>query len=120
LLQKLQIVEINEKDIQDATILLGEHRIGKSDKEEVNGSYIAGLLGNQWGLYYTTSLNFAKLRGFLGKYPLAVEDKRVVESRINELQRLIEEQPKTLQWRLRARVGSSTKWYNVVEEVQRG
>ena len=120
LLQKLQIVQINEKDIQDAIILLAEHDIGKTDNEEVNGSYIAGILANQWGFYYTVSENLTKLREFTTKYPLADQDKQSVNDRVSKLQEVIEKQPKTLQWKLRARVGTSTKWYNVVEEVQRG
>src|SRR5208337_3186121 len=49
LLQKLQVVQTNEKDIQDAIILLSEHDIGKGDEEQVNGGYIAEILGNEWG-----------------------------------------------------------------------
>jgi hypothetical protein len=119
LLQKLQIVEINEKDIQDAIILLAEHDIGKTDEEQVNGPYIAATLGNQWGFYYTVSENLRKLKEFAEKYPIADQDKQAVNERIGKLRALIEQQPKTLQWKLRARVGTSTKWYNVVEEVQR-
>ena len=120
LLQKLQIVQINEKDIQDAIILLTEHGIGKTDREQVNGAYIAKILGNEWGFYYTISENFKKLREFARQYPLTDQERQTVSGRIDELQDLIEKQPKTLQWRLRARVGTSTKWYNVVEEVHRG
>jgi hypothetical protein len=120
LLQKLQIVQINEKDIQDTIILLTEHDIGNTDNEEVNGSYIASILGNQWGFYYTVSENFTKIREFTNKYSLPDQEKRTVDERIRKLQQLIENQPKTLPWKLRARVGTSTKWYNVVEEVQRG
>jgi hypothetical protein len=119
LLQKLQIVEVNEKDIQDAIILLSEHDIGKTDEEEVNAPYIASLLANQWGFYYTVSQNLNKIMEFASKYPLSEEDKRAVGERVGKLREIIERQPKTLQWKLRARVGTSTKWYNVVEEVQR-
>ena len=119
LLQKLQIVQINEKDIQDAIILLAEHDIGETDKEEVNGPYVAATLGNQWGFYHTVSDNLAKLKEFTNKYPLPDQDKQIVTERISKLHELIEKQPKTLQWKLRARVGTSTKWYNDVEEVQR-
>ena len=120
LLQKLQIVQINEKDIQDTIILLVEHAVGKTDNDEVNGPYVAATLANQWGFYYTASENLRKLTEFISKYPLTDPDKRNVSERITKLRELIENQPKTLQWKLRARVGTSTKWYNVVEEVQRG
>lgn len=119
LLQKLQIVQTNEKDIQDAIILLSEHDVGKGDKEQVNGEYIAETLGNEWGFYYTVSENLAKLKEFLDKYDLNKQDNQAVSERIDRLQDMAEKQPKTLRWKLRARVGTSTKWYNVVEEVQR-
>jgi hypothetical protein len=119
LLQKLQIVQTNEKDIQDAIILLSEHDIGKGDAEQVNGGYIAEILGNEWGFHYTVSENLAKLKEFLGKYGLSKQDNEAVLERIDRLRDMAEKQPKTLRWKLRAKVGTSTKWYNVVEEVQR-
>lgn len=120
LLQKLQIVQTNEKDIQDAIILLIEHDLGKGDKEEINADYIAKVLANEWGFNYTVTVNCGKIRDFLEKYePLTKQDKAIVMERIDKLQDSVEKQPKTLQWKLRAKVGPSVKWYNVVEEVQR-
>lgn len=120
LLQKLQIVETNEKDIQDAIILLREHEVGKGDKEEINGNYVAKVLANEWGFHYTVAASFGKVKEFLEKYEgLNEQDRSVVTERIAVLQEKIEKEPKTLQWKLRARVGPSVKWYNVVEEVQR-
>ena len=119
LLQKLQIVQTNEKDIQDTIILLCEHEIGKTDKDEINGDYVAKILSNEWGFYYTVSLNLPKIKEFLDKYPLTPEDKKAVTERIDRLQSIIENAPKTFQWKMRAKIGPSKKWYNVVEEVQR-
>jgi hypothetical protein len=120
LLQKLQIVQTNEKDIQDAIILLREFDIGKTDKDEINGDHIAKLLSNDWGFYYTATLNFPKIKEFLNKYPtLTAEDKKIVGERIDKLHTIVENAPKTLQWKLRAKVGPAKKWYNAVEEVQR-
>lgn len=120
LLQKLQIVQTNEKDIQDTMILLREHDIGGADKEEINADQVAKVLANEWGFYYTVTSNFIKVKGFLDKYgALTKQDKTVVTDRIDKLSNRIEKEPKTLQWKLRARVGPSVKWYNVVEEVER-
>jgi hypothetical protein len=120
LLQKLQIVQTNEKDIQDTIILLLEHEIGSTDKEEVNADYIAKTLSNEWGFYYTVSLNLPKVKEFVDKYPaLSSKDKKTIAERIDKLTTAIENAPKTLQWKLRAKVGPAKKWYNVVEEVQR-
>lgn len=43
LLQKLQIVQTNEKDIQDAIILLREHEIGAGDKDQINADSLKSL-----------------------------------------------------------------------------
>lgn len=120
LLQKLQIVQTNEKDIQDTIILLAEHDVGKGDKEVINADYVAKTLANEWGFNYTVTVNFGKVKEFLGKYDaLSKSQETVVGERIAKLEDRIEKEPKTFQWRLRAKVGSSVKWYNVVEEVQR-
>jgi hypothetical protein len=119
LLQKLQVVQTNEKDIQDTIILLTEHDVGKGDKEEINGDYIAKILGNEWGFCHTVNQNLGKVKEFLDKYDLSKQDKANITDRIDRLQALIEKQPKTMQWKLRSKVGTSKKWYNTVEEVQR-
>jgi len=120
LLQKLQIAQTNEKDIQDTLILLREHEIGSTDKDEVNADYVAQVLSNEWGFNYTVSLNFKKIKEFLNKYPaLTDEDKSVISGRIDKLQGTIDNAPKSLQWKLRAKIGPAKKWYNVVEEVNR-
>jgi len=119
LLQKLQVVQTNEKDIQDTIILLSEHGVGSSDKEEINGNHVASVLGNEWGFYYTVTQNLNKVKEFLDKYELSKDDKANIAGRISEIQTLIEKQPKTLQWKLRSKVGTTKRWYNTVEEVQR-
>jgi hypothetical protein len=120
LLQKLQIVQTNEKDIQDAIILLREHEIGPGDKDQINADYISKVLSNEWGFYHTVELNLQKIRDFMKMYPaLTEDDKKTINERIDKLHRSIEGTPKTLQWKLRARVGTRKRWYNVVEEVDR-
>jgi len=100
--------------------LLLEYDIGKTDKEEINGDYVAKLLSTEWGFYHTVTLNLPKIKQFMDKYPtLTAEDKKVVSERIDKLQAIIEGTPKTLQWKLRAKIGPAKKWYNAVEEVQR-
>jgi hypothetical protein len=119
-LQKLQVVQLNEKDIQDTIILLMEHDIGNSDKEEINGNYVASTLASEWGFYYTVTLNLRRVKEFLRDYNvLSVADRSVVSARIDKISKVIETYPKTMAWKMRARVGPSVKWYNMVEEVQR-
>jgi len=120
LLQKVQIVQTNEKDIQDTIILLVEHDVGRTDKDEINEDHIAKVLANDWGFYYTVKTKFGQVKEFLNKYEnLTKEERETVAERIDKLQERIEKEPKSFQWKMRAKVGPSVKWYNVVEEVQR-
>jgi hypothetical protein len=120
LLQKLQIVQTNEKDVQDTIILLMEHDIGSSDKEEINGDHIAKVLGGDWGFYYTVNTKIGEVKELLNKYDaLTKEDRALVVERLDKLQKRIEREPKSLKWNMRAKAGTSVKWYRVVEEVQR-
>ena len=120
LLQKLQIVQTNEKDVQDTIILLLEHDIGKSDKDEINEDHIAKVLANDWGFYYTVNTKIGEIKERLDKYEaLSPQDRALLVERLDKLQKRIEQEPKGFQWNMRAKVGPSVKWYRVVEEVQR-
>ena len=121
LLEKMQIVHINEKDIVDTIMLLREHSIGDSAAPEtIDGSYLAKLLSNEWGFYYTVTTNLKNVEDRLNVYPeLTEEDRADVSKKIHELLSILDKQPKTLAWKLRARVGPKTKWYKDVEDVRR-
>jgi len=120
LLEKLQIVKLNSKDIKDTIILLLEHPVGDSEKETVNCQYIAKLMAADWGFYYTATTNLRKIDTALATVPQLSDDQRkLIGSRIGELTKTIEQHPKGLQWRARARIGTKRKWYNDVEEVVR-
>jgi hypothetical protein len=120
LLEKLQIVHINEKDIKDSILLLLEHPVGEGDNETINLERIVKLMAENWGFYYTSTMNLKKLEKFLTKYETLTEEQRsIVSSRIQQLLQAIENVPKSLRWKLRARVGTSKIWYNEVEEVER-
>jgi hypothetical protein len=61
-LEKLQIVEITEKDLKDLTVLFREHEVGETDDDEINGKFVAELLAGDWGFYQTAMTNLGKLR----------------------------------------------------------
>jgi hypothetical protein len=118
LLEKMQIFEINEKDIIDTIMLLLEHPLGDSDQEVINIERIAHLLARDWGLWRTTTMNLDKVKQMAGKYPqLSTEEQsRVVDQADRAFER-IEAASKTRGWRLRSRVGDRVKWYKDVDEV---
>jgi hypothetical protein len=119
-LEKMQIVKINEKDIKDTMVLLLEHNLGDSDKEVINIEYITKILSKDWGFYYTVTTNLNKVKAFLEKYEaLTNEQRKIISEKIDKLLEHIEKEPKTLSWKIRAKVGPAKKWYNEVEEVER-
>jgi len=118
LLEKLQIVHINEKDVKDSIVLLRDHDIGEGDEETVNAGYISGLLSDDWGFYYTATTNLRKIRDvLLPTYSLGHGDIGDVQRKIDALLDQIEKRPKTARWKLRSKIGTRKKWYEDVGEV---
>jgi hypothetical protein len=115
LLSKMQIFEINQKDVVDLTALLLDHEVGADDDDRINAPYLAHLAAEEWGLYRTLQLNAGRLRAALAD--LSVE-RDLVRRRLDTLWELIEAEPKPLKWRLRAKVGDRMSWYELPEEVR--
>jgi len=121
-LTKAQIVGLNRKDALDMLALLLDHEVGPSDDETINTDLIAGLCARDWGLYTTVSMNIERLHSFVdrGEAELLSEQQVAqIKARLATLQAAMDDAPKTLGWRLRARVGKRVPWYEEVEEVQR-
>jgi hypothetical protein len=119
LLEKMQIVQINEKDVIDTIMLLLEHPIGDEDRETINAQRIAGLCSTDWGLWRTTTMNLEKVRQLAQGYEqLTGEQKEKIDAQVKTALARIDREPKPLAWRIRARVGDRVKWYKDVDEVQ--
>jgi hypothetical protein len=118
LLTKLQIIEVNEKDIRDTVLLFHGHPIADDDNGAVNGAHIAALCADDWGLWRTITANLERCRGHVGDYELEAEDRERVEARFDELLQRIEDEPKSRGWRRRAKVGERKRWYELPEEVE--
>lgn len=120
LLEKLQIVEINKKDLVDIMVLLSQY--GVSDEEgatdSVNGARVARLCCRDWGWWRTATMNLDKTRDFAAEY-LAEEHASTVRRRVDRLREMIGGHRKGLRWKLRSIVGDRLRWYREVEEVER-
>lgn len=118
LLEKMQIVRINEKDIIDTIIVMLEHRLGDTDAETINVQRVAQLCAQDWGLWRTVTMNLDKVRQLVAGYPqLSADQQQMVVQQVEHARQRIAAEPKTLAWRLRARVGERVKWYKDVDEV---
>ncbi|MGC8622169.1 MAG: hypothetical protein ACP5U0_09670 [Caldisphaera sp.] len=115
LLTKLQIIEINEKDIKDILSLLLDYNIGNSDLNMINGSYIAKLCSNDWGIYKTLTLNLDKIITTSSYSNLDPQQKELIKTKITQLRDMIEETPKSLKWKMRAKIGEKSQWYKLPE-----
>jgi hypothetical protein len=116
LLHKLQIVDLNRKDVVDVIVLLSEHDLDGESAETVDTEYIASLLADDWGFYYTVTQNLGRLKDFVASAPIAEALRSSVESKLDRLAGEIEAAPKNRRWKLRARIGPKKKWYQQVEE----
>ena len=120
MLEKLQVVEINEKDFKDMAILLLEHELGSDDPEKIDSDYLAQLWSKDWGFYYTGTTNLKKLNQYLkGIEALETTQKNSIKDKINRILNQVEVSPKSVRWKLRSKIGTKMRWYEEVEGVVR-
>ena len=118
LLSKLQVWEINRKDLGDALCLLADHPLtaDDADVEGVSLARIRDVLGADWGFCHTVEGNLVKVAALWAEAPL-VAARHDVASQVAALQAAIAQAPKSLAWRSRARLGERVRWYETPEEV---
>jgi hypothetical protein len=119
LLSKLQIQDISEKDIKDMIVLLAEHEFGDDDREFIDIDYLLKLTRNDWGLYYTANKNLGLVKEYSDRYEVIDSSTREsVKVRLDRLMQSMEDEPKSIQWKLRAKIGTRVKWYQDVGDVE--
>lgn len=118
-LEKLQIVKINEKDIVDMIMLLLEHPWGGHDHETINLPYITKICAGDWGFWRTVTMNLDKVKRLAQSYAtLADDEKAQVASQVDGALQAISAAPKSFGWKLRDKIGDKVKWYKDVAEVK--
>ena len=113
LLTKLQIIELNEKDVRDAVALFHLHEVAEDDSG-INAARVASLCADDWGLWRTITANLAAVGSHVDRYDV---DRERVATRIARVLERIETAEKSRGWRLRAKVGERKRWYDLPEEV---
>ncbi|HEY8284502.1 MAG TPA: hypothetical protein VIJ28_08960 [Chloroflexota bacterium] len=119
LLLKLQIIQLNRKDITDALALLLYHEPqGPDSADALSLDYLVKICAGDWGWYTTLHDNLTAIAAEVDRI-LPPADASRVQRRVGVLLEGIEAAPKSLGWRLRDRVGRRKAWYNLPEEVRR-
>jgi hypothetical protein len=117
LLSKLQIVNLNDKDLRDIVAVLADHDL-TDDEEGINRSYISNILGSDWGWWRTATATMLTVRERLDALGLPPDQLGAVAARLDTLRDLSESCQKSMRWRARARMGERVPWYNDPEEVE--
>jgi hypothetical protein len=120
LLTKLQVVEINRKDLVDAITLLHACPVVermRAGAAELDLERLSDVAGRDWGWYTTLTDN-------LGRIPSAVAetldgaDAALVLQRAETIHAALDQAPKSLAWKVRAGVGRRVRWYELPEEME--
>lgn len=119
LLEKMQIVEINLKDFKDTLVLMLEHPLGNSSisNKHIDVGYIVDIMSKDWGFYYTFTTNLKRVPDYISEFPSITDEQgETIRSRIGSLLQTIEDAPKSLKWKIRAKIGTRRIWYQEVAE----
>ena len=144
LLTKLQVWEINRKDLGDAACLLADHGLAagpagadparadparadtaRADTagadtaraDEISLARVTAVLGTDWGFCHTAERNLGKVAELAAAEPVPGAGYDVA-AQVRAVQAAIESAPKSRSWRLRSRIGERVKWYETPEEVR--
>ena len=120
LLTKLQIAEVNAKDLSDTAMLLWDHEPASADGPGLlNLGPMMARCAADWGLYTTVTDNLAKGAELLGSLIRTDADRSRIARRIAVITDALAAAPKSVGWQLRAKVGRRKRWYETPEEVIR-
>jgi hypothetical protein len=122
LLTKLQIVEITEKDVQDVAYLLATFAVADGDGVgSIGMERIRAVVGDDWGWWRTVTMNCEKVASLLaGEMAHLVPDgaEHDVGAALGTILDVANDAPKSLRWKLRARVGDRKRWYRLPQEEE--
>ncbi|MDP9299839.1 MAG: hypothetical protein M3P43_02935 [Actinomycetota bacterium] len=122
LLSKLQIFELNDKDAQDVVYLLSAYAIGESDEAgAIDVRIFRQIVGEDWGWWRTVTMNLDRIANLL-----EVDRERLVPTtatidpveQLKALQQAAQDAPKSMRWKMRARLGDRKRWYQLPEETE--
>ena len=116
LLTKLQIFRLNEKDLRDIVTILADTEVAEQDGPGmIDAGYIGKLCGEDWGLFYDVAKNLQRVDEGIAGFGLS--DAQVARAHHGVLYLIvaIDDAPKSLRFRMRARIGTRKTWHGELD-----
>lgn len=122
LLSKLQIVEINAKDMQDILYLLSAYEPREADTPDaISLQRFGEVIASDWGWWRTVTGSLEKLRALDPETLSSLTPPSPhwdAQGAIVTLQEKATEMPKSRRWRWRSKLGERVRWYELPEEEE--
>ncbi len=119
LLTKLQIFRLNEKDLRDIVTLLADVEIGEEDGPGViDARYIGELCGDDWGLFYDVAMNLQRVDEGAANFGSSEAQAARARRGVTRLIGALDAAPKSLRFRLRARLGTHAAWHSELDDQE--
>ncbi len=96
LITKLQVIEITEAELKDLSAAFEDFDFGK---DGIDGMRIIEMCRRDWGLFTTFTKSLTAINAF---YP---------NPKVLRFKEMLEDAPKGIGWKLRAKIGEKAKWY---------
>ncbi len=117
MLGKLQIHKTTPRDLMDLAAGAMAFHVASLDR-----SYMAGLLGNDWGFWYDADQNLRRSQELIGQLPTngdpaVTEIATRARRHLQEYLDFLAELPKTRRWEKRQAKGTREPWYEEVDEL---
>ncbi|MEM3191949.1 MAG: hypothetical protein QXW80_05850 [Candidatus Micrarchaeia archaeon] len=118
--EKLQIHDINKKDLIDLALMF---MMASRKRLNLDYSLLLERTADDWGYWYDSKENLAKVSSLtnilLSSGRISRDEEAMINSEIAKLTKKLDESDKTLRWKRRSKRGTSLRWYNEIEEVER-
>lgn len=117
LITKLQIYEMNKKDVMDIATLVLDTPVTAPYKTQrhLDVQRIVEVCSEDWGIYRTLTLNIERIVQMLPELAIPSADVPVVREKLSIIRNEVEDAPKSFRWKMRAKVGAKLKWYELPE-----
>jgi hypothetical protein len=113
LMTKLQVVEKSEKEYMDLLAAFHDFEITNGG-DGIRGNEVAELCSKDWGIYTTFWKSLESVLHRAESLPQG--EGNMVAVKVRKLMAIMEAEPKSFGWRMRARIGERTRWYDLPEK----